>query len=294
LNGFELAGRAIRVGLGNDKFTNESTQAILDRYNDFRDAIIETVPRGNTERSTGGSGGGGGGGGGHGGGERIARTLDDADDSGVSLQNVSREALMKKLAREEPKEEAPPYDSLKLPRLIYSARKTPQITAPTASRCVLLKNMFNPAEETGSTWVKELEDDVKLECEGKYGKVCPPFFKVVQFIFSRLVISTLKNIQKARYSLNSTVLVPARARFKGWMVGGLVVGRFLRLLSRMQYMQPSSLEYVRCKSGESRTLGRHYSFSRRVIIIVLGLIGLSLLVVVRSFALLVVVSWNHH
>ena len=247
MNGFELAGRAIRVGLGNDKFTNESTQAILDRYNDFRDAIIETAPRGNTERSTGGSGG-------HGGGERIVRTLDDADDSGVSLQNVSREALMKKLAREEPKEEAPPYDSIKLPSLICSARKAPQITAPTASRCVLLKNMFNPAEETGSTWVKELEDDVKLECEGKYGKVCPPFLKL-SIHFSRLVISTLKNIQKARYSLNSTVLVPARARFKGWMDGGLVGGRSLRLLSRMQYMRPSSLEYVRCKSGESRTLG---------------------------------------
>jgi RNA-binding protein 39 len=34
--------------------------------------------------------------------------------------------------------------------------------------------MFNPAEETGNNWVKELEDDVKAECEGKYGKVCPP------------------------------------------------------------------------------------------------------------------------
>lgn len=162
MNGFELAGRAIRVGLGNDKFTNESTQAILDRYNGFRDAIIETAPRDNPGRSNP-----------SGGGERISRTLDDdADDSAVSLQNVSREALMKKLAREEPKEETPPYAS-KLTKLICRARKAPQITAPTASRCVLLKNMFNPAEETGTTWVKELEDDVKLECESKYGKVCP-------------------------------------------------------------------------------------------------------------------------
>ena len=29
MNGFELAGRAIRVGLGNDKFTHESTQQLL-------------------------------------------------------------------------------------------------------------------------------------------------------------------------------------------------------------------------------------------------------------------------
>jgi len=161
LNGFELAGRAIRVGLGNDKFTNESTQAILDRYNGFRDGVSDT-PRGGAERSVGGAGGAGVG--------RGSGTLDDADDSGVSLQNVSREALMRKLARDEPKEEAPPYDPV-LSLLNRSARKAPQITAPTASRCVLLKDMFDPAEETGTTWVKELEDDVKAECESKYGKV---------------------------------------------------------------------------------------------------------------------------
>jgi len=100
LNGFELAGRAIRVGLGNDKFTNESTQAILDRYDGFRGPIIETASRGDAER-LGGSGGRVGG--------RLSGNLDDADVAGVSFQSVSREALMKKLAREEPKEEPAPY-----------------------------------------------------------------------------------------------------------------------------------------------------------------------------------------
>jgi RNA-binding protein 23/39 len=109
LNGFELAGRAIRVGLGNDKFTNESTQAILDRYDGFRGSIMETVSRGDTERIGGGNGGGGRGGGGRGGGGRIQGNLDDTDIAGVSFQNVSREALMKKLAREEPKEELVVY-----------------------------------------------------------------------------------------------------------------------------------------------------------------------------------------
>jgi len=93
LNGFELAGRAIRVGLGNDKFTNESTQAILDRYDGFRSSYIETVPRGGTERIGGGKGSG------------RMQNLDDTDVAGVSFQSVSREALMKKLARDEPKEE---------------------------------------------------------------------------------------------------------------------------------------------------------------------------------------------
>lgn len=98
LNGFELAGRAIRVGLGNDKFTNESTQAILDRYDGFRGSGMETVPRGDTERLGGGGGRGNGG-------RRMSGNLDDTDVAGVSFQSVSREALMRKLARDEPKEE---------------------------------------------------------------------------------------------------------------------------------------------------------------------------------------------
>jgi RNA-binding protein 39 len=31
--------------------------------------------------------------------------------------------------------------------------------------------MFNPAEETERDWDTELRDDVKGECENKYGKV---------------------------------------------------------------------------------------------------------------------------
>lgn len=31
--------------------------------------------------------------------------------------------------------------------------------------------MFNPAEETERDWDIELRDDVKSECESKYGKV---------------------------------------------------------------------------------------------------------------------------
>ncbi len=32
MNGFDLAGRPIRVGLGNDKFTPESTASLLQRF----------------------------------------------------------------------------------------------------------------------------------------------------------------------------------------------------------------------------------------------------------------------
>ena len=44
------------------------------------------------------------------------------------------------------------------------------------SRSVLLKNMFDPEEETERDWDKELAEDVKNECEEKYGPVS--FIKV--------------------------------------------------------------------------------------------------------------------
>jgi RNA-binding protein 23/39 len=47
------------------------------------------------------------------------------------------------------------------------------VSAPDVSRCVLLKNGFDPAEETGDSWARELEEDVRHECESKYGKVPP-------------------------------------------------------------------------------------------------------------------------
>lgn len=58
--------------------------------------------------------------------------------------------------------------------LTFSPKPVAQVTPPDVSRCVLLKNCFNPAEESGTAWVKELEEDVKHECEDKYGKVCIP------------------------------------------------------------------------------------------------------------------------
>jgi RNA-binding protein 23/39 len=128
---------------------------------------METVPRGDTERIGGGSGGRGSGGG------RMPGNLDDTDVAGVSFQNVSREALMRKLARE-PKEEPVLYVPSRR-KLMFSPKPRTVITAPDVSRCVLLKNCFSPAEESGNAWVKELEDDVKFECEQKYGKVLPLF-----------------------------------------------------------------------------------------------------------------------
>ncbi|POW09144.1 hypothetical protein PSTT_07055, partial [Puccinia striiformis] len=78
---------------------------------------------------------------------------------GGNLNQISRVELMHKLARTEQPTNIPVTDMFR-----------PNIPTAT-SRSVLLKNMFNPEEETEQGWDVELRDDVKGECEEKYGPV---------------------------------------------------------------------------------------------------------------------------
>lgn len=191
MNGFDLAGRPIRVGLGNDKFTPESTANLLQRFQGQN----SSGPQGSAFSGSGGRGAHAGGSGGTfdraGGrdndkGTGGASALDDTDVAGVNFNNYSRDALMRKLARTDdsaaesaPKRHAAPKKE----------NKPLPVNVSQASRCVLLRNMFDPAEyapcvpafltnlltcchrEEGDAWVKELEEDVRAECEEKYGHV---------------------------------------------------------------------------------------------------------------------------
>jgi RNA-binding protein 39 len=138
MNGFELAGRPIRVGLGNDKFTPESTQKLLHGFG--------------SQNQQGSSFSGMGGRGAHAGGtanfdrasgrdaDRTggASALDDTDVTGVNFSNFSRDSLMRKLARiDESEPKVAPSTQLQ--------SKT-QAEEPAPSRCVLIKHMFDPAE----------------------------------------------------------------------------------------------------------------------------------------------------
>jgi len=167
MNGFDLAGRQIRVGLGNDKFTPESTAQMLQRfsgYQGFQGSAFESRGRGTdrlgrAEEKVSGGG---------------ASALDDTDVAGVNFNNYSRDLLMRKLARQEEPTPAGPAKGAgqDRPRPVEKAPPKPlPVSVNMASRCVVLKNMFDPAEESGENWVKDLEEDVKAECENKYGKV---------------------------------------------------------------------------------------------------------------------------
>ncbi|KAL5609109.1 hypothetical protein FOVSG1_003790 [Fusarium oxysporum f. sp. vasinfectum] len=170
MNGFDLAGRPIRVGLGNDKFTPESTANMLQRFSgqnqnqNFQGSAFSGSggrgPQSSTFDRAGGrdnekTGG--------------ASALDDTDVAGVNFNNYSRDALMRKLARTDDSA-TNGHDERQVLKPKTETKPLP-VNVNMASRCVVLHNMFDPEEEEGTDWVKELEDDVRQEAESKYGHV---------------------------------------------------------------------------------------------------------------------------
>lgn len=151
MNGFDLAGRPIRVGLGNDKFTPESTANLLQR---FQGQEHQRQFQGSAFSGHGGRGAQAGGGGGafdraggreneKGGG---ASALDDTDVAGVNFNNYSRDALMRKLARTDDPAESNGDKSRPAAKPKAAESKPLPVAVNQASRCVLLRNMFNPQE----------------------------------------------------------------------------------------------------------------------------------------------------
>ncbi|KMU80967.1 RNA-binding domain containing protein rsd1 [Coccidioides immitis RMSCC 3703] len=170
MNGFDLAGRPIRVGLGNDKFSSDPATNLMRLQAQGQQNSLygqggrgaATALGGNFDRAGGRDNDKGVGG---------ASALDDTDVAGVNFNNYSRDALMRKLARtDEPAADTTADDKRKAPKARPEAKPLP-VSVNMASRCVLLRNMFDPTEEEGDSWVKELEDDVRAECEEKYGHV---------------------------------------------------------------------------------------------------------------------------
>lgn len=143
MNGFEIAGRPIRVGLGNDKFTAETTANLLGKFNTQQQQF-----QGSAFSGSGGRGSHAGGANnfdranarderGKGG----ASALDDSDVGGVNFNNYSRDSLMRKLARTE--DPAPVASDKSRAR---NDAKTATSQAPAPSRCVVIQNVFNEAE----------------------------------------------------------------------------------------------------------------------------------------------------
>ncbi|KAI1417981.1 splicing factor, CC1-like protein [Hypoxylon sp. FL1857] len=168
MNGFDLAGRPIRVGLGNDKFTPESTANILQRFQGQNQPYQGSAFSGAGGRGPQASGFDRAGGRDN---DKAtgASALDDTDVAGVNFNNYSRDALMRKLARTDDASNGS-RDERQILKPKTETKPLP-VNVNMASRCVVLHNMFDPAEEEGENWIKELEDDVRQEAEEKYGHV---------------------------------------------------------------------------------------------------------------------------
>ena len=142
MNGYDLAGRPIRVGLGNDKFTPESTANLLQRFSGQNQAYSGSAFSGAGGRSQQASAfdragardndkAGG------------ASALDDTDVAGVNFNNYSRDALMRKLARTDEASTVAEERQVLKPK---TEVKPLPVNVNKASRCVVLHNMFDPEE----------------------------------------------------------------------------------------------------------------------------------------------------
>lgn len=146
MNGFDLAGRAIRVGLGNDKFTPDSHRVHSQGANppNFQGSSfsgqggrgVQAGGSNNFDRAGGGRESEKGTG---------ASALDDTDVAGVNFNNFSRDALMRKLARTDETAEPTVDDKQKILRPKTETKPLP-VNVNMASRCVMLRNMFDPTE----------------------------------------------------------------------------------------------------------------------------------------------------
>ncbi|KAL6707449.1 Phosphatidylinositol-3-phosphatase SAC1 [Coniothyrium glycines] len=159
MNGFELAGRQIRVGLGNDKFTPESTANLLRTFTQQAQSY-----QGSAFSGAGGRGAYAGGSGGvfdrtHSKDDRGvsgASALDDTDVAGVNFKTYDRSKLMDALARRDNPE---PVKQGAQP--VASKPRAPVVDKPMASKCIKIENAFDADEELknwGNNWVKDLED----------------------------------------------------------------------------------------------------------------------------------------
>lgn len=148
MNGFEIASRPIRVGLGNDKFTPETTNSLLQRFNTQEAQSQAQSYQGSDVFGRGGRGAHAGGSNNYDRGNARddkaaggSSALDDSDVGGVNFNNFSRDSLMKKLARTEDLTPSMPVNPT-----MRSGPKKIVADAPTASRCIVVKNAYNEAE----------------------------------------------------------------------------------------------------------------------------------------------------
>ncbi|QQP37668.1 Uncharacterized protein FKW44_018028, partial [Caligus rogercresseyi] len=136
MNGFELAGRPIKVGTVNE-----------------RPAELSLGPKGLDEMDRSGIELGATG--------RLALMAKLAEGTGMKLPQAANQALQANPSHPP----VPPHVAQQ------QQQQTTALSAPPiATQCFMLSNMFDPSTETGPNWVEEVRDDV-IEEANKHGGI---------------------------------------------------------------------------------------------------------------------------
>ncbi|KAG5357376.1 RNA-binding protein [Yarrowia sp. C11] len=131
MNGFELAGRKLRVGLGLGERGATKARKILTE--------IGLLAADGVSRSA----------------DQVAAQI-AVDRQNHKLKLQDKRDLQRENERER---RASPH---------YKPEHEHKAPVEFTSKCSILRNMFNSNEESGN-WVEELKEDVRLECEEKFG-----------------------------------------------------------------------------------------------------------------------------
>ena len=140
LNGFEIAGKAIKLNSIASEFEMFSGLAAAPSFLD-NDAVERAgIDLGSTGRL-----------------QLMAKL---AEGTGLEVPTAAQQALVLGQSM-----------GLGLPQSkTVSMPNGGSVNPPIATTCFQLSNMFDPAKETGSTWDREIRDDIIEECQ-RHGKV---------------------------------------------------------------------------------------------------------------------------
>jgi len=164
LNGLDLAGRPLKVGLA-----TAETQKLQ-----VMGAIPSGVPSTIAARSLSSRGY-----------SAYISELDEGGDSGMALSATQRTQLMQRLARGEAlasskssplssgsvggKAEMSPHGVSSGTVPTRQGYNPPLVHSLSPSTCLMLRNMFDPAQETDPNFHLEVQEDVRDECISKFG-----------------------------------------------------------------------------------------------------------------------------
>ena len=156
LNGFELAGRPMKVNTVTDRSGDNAAPAGPGLDNDELDR---------SGIDLGASG-------------RLALMAKLAEGTGMKLPAMANQALSTVQQQHPPSVPKPPVPAIPvalgsggaLGNAMQQQQQLAGTNPPIATQCFMLSNMFDPSTETSPDWDQEVKDDVTEECN-KYGGV---------------------------------------------------------------------------------------------------------------------------